>query len=240
MEKQAKTEKELLQLQKTFFWQLEKNLMSNDKEYLDKLFYTLPGDCMHINDPATVSLTYLDPVARNKYGMTHEMLQTKGLEMMVKGIEPKNFEKNMQLAMEYLKRDNPYEIGVLFQKMVIDPAELPNYEWFVSFMKRSDKASGLFTLDFRVSRMEPYSHKFMKLIELDEFVHKNMETFQALGAREIEVLTKVGLGHSSEEIANEMSISKLTVDTHRKNIMHKLDVKSFPELIKFAEAFDLI
>lgn len=58
--------------------------------------------------------------------------------------------------------------------------------------------------------------------------------YSALGAREREVLQLLAEGHSSPEIAKRLHISPSTVETHRRNIMKKLDVHSVAELTKYA------
>ncbi|MBW2275210.1 MAG: response regulator transcription factor [Deltaproteobacteria bacterium] len=58
--------------------------------------------------------------------------------------------------------------------------------------------------------------------------------FSTLGAREREVLQLLAEGHSSPEIAKRLHISPSTVETHRRNIMRKLDVHSVAELTKYA------
>ncbi|MCX7838373.1 MAG: response regulator transcription factor [Anaerolineae bacterium] len=55
-----------------------------------------------------------------------------------------------------------------------------------------------------------------------------------LTEREIQVLRLVAEGLNSREIAERLNISVKTVDTHRANIMEKLDVHNTAELIKVA------
>ncbi|TVQ04934.1 MAG: DNA-binding response regulator [Balneolaceae bacterium] len=55
-----------------------------------------------------------------------------------------------------------------------------------------------------------------------------------LTRREWEVLDLIAVGKTSQQIAGFLNISKLTVDTHRKNIRKKLDIKSNTGLVKFA------
>jgi DNA-binding NarL/FixJ family response regulator len=55
-----------------------------------------------------------------------------------------------------------------------------------------------------------------------------------LGGREREVLQLLAEGKSSPEIASVMHISVSTVETHRRNIMRKLDIHSVAGLTKFA------
>ncbi len=55
-----------------------------------------------------------------------------------------------------------------------------------------------------------------------------------LTAREKETLQLIAEGHSTAEIAERLFISVKTVETHRKKIMDKLDLRSIAELTKYA------
>ncbi len=56
----------------------------------------------------------------------------------------------------------------------------------------------------------------------------------ALTAREREVLQLLSEGHTSKEIAERMAIALSTVETHRRQIMLKLDLHSIAELTRYA------
>ena len=55
-----------------------------------------------------------------------------------------------------------------------------------------------------------------------------------LSNREKEILRLIGEGKTSNEIADELFISKSTVDTHRKNILKKINLYGKTDLIRFA------
>ncbi|HEX4206699.1 MAG TPA: response regulator transcription factor [Ktedonobacteraceae bacterium] len=60
---------------------------------------------------------------------------------------------------------------------------------------------------------------------------------QSLGLltpRELEVLTLVAEGYTSQEIADQLVLSIKTVQAHRANIMEKLDLRDLAHLIRFA------
>lgn len=61
-----------------------------------------------------------------------------------------------------------------------------------------------------------------------------------LSKREQEVLKMIAEGKKSAEIATLLFISTNTVDTHRKNILAKCEVKNTAELISFANKNGLI
>ena len=52
--------------------------------------------------------------------------------------------------------------------------------------------------------------------------------------REEQVLRLVAQGHSNKEIANQLSISVKTVETHKANFMEKLEFKSRAEVVRYA------
>lgn len=55
-----------------------------------------------------------------------------------------------------------------------------------------------------------------------------------LSDREIEVLQLIAQEHSNGEIAEKLFISIRTVDTHRRNILEKLQVKNTAGLVRYA------
>ena len=55
-----------------------------------------------------------------------------------------------------------------------------------------------------------------------------------LSPREIEIIRLVAQGFSNKEIADKLFISHRTVDTHRTNLMKKLDIHNIAGLVRFA------
>ena len=68
--------------------------------------------------------------------------------------------------------------------------------------------------------------------ENDEEIH--------LTKREIEIIQKIADDMSNQEIADELNISLRTVETHRRNLMQKLKVKTVVALLKYASKRNLI
>ncbi len=63
---------------------------------------------------------------------------------------------------------------------------------------------------------------------------------QSLTKREMEILRLVAHGLSSKEIADKLYLSVSTVNTHRTNLMHKLDIHDSVGLTKYAIRSGLI
>jgi DNA-binding NarL/FixJ family response regulator len=54
---------------------------------------------------------------------------------------------------------------------------------------------------------------------------------EKLSDREMEVLEAIAKGLTTQEIAKKLFISKNTVETHRKNLLYKLEARNTAELI---------
>jgi DNA-binding NarL/FixJ family response regulator len=63
-----------------------------------------------------------------------------------------------------------------------------------------------------------------------------LDPYNALTSREREVFNLVSEGHSSANIANRLSISRRTAESHRANVMRKLHLGNQIDLVRFAIA----
>ena len=62
----------------------------------------------------------------------------------------------------------------------------------------------------------------------------DLEGLPQLTRREKQVIRLLAEGKTSVKIADELSVSSLTIDTHRRNLMQKFGVKNTAELIRAA------
>lgn len=73
---------------------------------------------------------------------------------------------------------------------------------------------------------------------VDSVIHpgenREAQVFYTLSSREREILQLIAEGRTHYEIAERLFISKKTVDSHKLNIMKKLNLDSIPALTKFA------
>jgi len=63
--------------------------------------------------------------------------------------------------------------------------------------------------------------------------------FDALSAREREVVARVVAGLMNKQIAAELGVSEVTVKVHRHNAMQKLGARSVADLVRMADALGL-
>jgi len=80
-----------------------------------------------------------------------------------------------------------------------------------------------------VARGRTYYDKKIHLSDAEKNSSKSV-----LSSREREILQLIAKGHTSHQIADELFIGKSTVDTHRKNMIRKLNLSGAGELLRYA------
>ncbi|MBO8162818.1 MAG: response regulator transcription factor [Brevibacillus sp.] len=60
------------------------------------------------------------------------------------------------------------------------------------------------------------------------------DSLRLLTDREQEILSLIALGYSNKEIAEQLVVSVKTIETHKAHIMEKLQLKTRPELVRYA------
>ena len=78
---------------------------------------------------------------------------------------------------------------------------------------------------------------FMKSKE-EEKLHEEVKV--ELTPREIEILKLIAEEYTNQEIAEKLFISQRTVDTHRRNLIQKLNAKNTAGLVRYAIKHNLI
>lgn len=71
------------------------------------------------------------------------------------------------------------------------------------------------------------------------YIQEGLPT-SAITERELEVLRLITLEYSGTQIGNQLNISINTVETHRKNLIRKLNVKTTIGLVKYALKHNII
>lgn len=69
---------------------------------------------------------------------------------------------------------------------------------------------------------------------LTQRLFRNQTAKPLLTPRESEILTALGRGKSSKQIARDLGLSVRTVEAHRQNIKRRLEIEGQAELIKYA------
>jgi DNA-binding NarL/FixJ family response regulator len=110
-----------------------------------------------------------------------------------------------------------------------------------AIVMKSDAARDLVTAVAALARHEPfYAPKISEIVlrtnarPLGTTGNTSELPHAGLTSREREVVVLVAEGHSNKQIANALSVSVKTVESHRRNLMHKLGLKCSAELVRYA------
>lgn len=96
-----------------------------------------------------------------------------------------------------------------------------------------------------VQRGETYVHPSLTHVLVDSYLHRpepsrSRESSEELTPRETQVLRLVAQGYTSQQVADHLSISVNTVETHRAHIMEKLGLRGRAQLVRYAIARGLL
>jgi DNA-binding NarL/FixJ family response regulator len=109
------------------------------------------------------------------------------------------------------------------------------------YVLKSDAGRELVTAVESVRKSKPYFTSRVSEIVLDGYLHAgtrsdafNMPRTVRLSPREREIVQLLAEGKSNKEVAAALHISVKTAETHRTNLMRKLDLHSISELVRYA------
>ena len=123
-------------------------------------------------------------------------------------------------AVDHLKR-----IDELQRKNALLEAQLNYYKSIIKQIGSSIEILGVMDNGLE-------SNHLAKALILENDKLKKQLQLEKLTNREKEVLRYLTNGYTSKEIAIQLDISKLTVDTYRKHIQKKLKVSNIAQLVK--------
>ncbi len=107
----------------------------------------------------------------------------------------------------------------------------------LGFILKSDAARDLVAGIEAVSRHTPYFTGRIASLVLDRFLHPasvQSSVIVELTPRERQIVQLLAEGKSNKDVARILGISVKTAETHRANIMHKLELHSVSELVRYA------
>ncbi len=144
-------------------------------------------------------------------------------------------------ATKQLKKTNP-DIKILMLTMhsearfIKECLEIGAKGYVMKNISKDDLLKAIETVYQDKSYLDQNSQE--KLISSMSNAEEDNRNYDELAAqitqRELEILQLIALGLTSQDIANKLFISKNTVETHRKNMLAKLNVNNTAALLKIA------
>lgn len=145
------------------------------------------------------------------------------------------FMTGMEVAQQ-LKKTSP-EIKLVFLSMYYDSKIIARAKQYGvnGFIIKNTTATELKDALIQVMQGETVfvlAKDYLK--QQEEVVEDDFIKRFKISPREMEIIQLIKQGKSTKEIADELSLSAFTIETHRKNIFRKLNIASVGQLISFA------
>lgn len=106
-----------------------------------------------------------------------------------------------------------------------------------SYLLKSYHENDLIEAIRTVYRGEAYLYPNATKLLLEEYMKKsdaNESDLQKLTGREQEVLSYLAKGYTNREVGEKLFLSVKTIESHKAKIMDKLQLKTRPDLVRFA------
>ena len=97
----------------------------------------------------------------------------------------------------------------------------------------------ILNLSVPVHDLELFNQRVTDIYENVHFIKANLDKFNLLTKKEIEVCKYLCAGNSLQEVADAMNISVHTIKNHKINIYKKMEVNNFFRFYNFAVKFKL-
>lgn len=218
-------------------------------EILDK-YPLLPSQALYVNDWRALNIPYQRGIKKllgysfeefNQY-LLLEFIHPDDIEQYLRfmkistewawKIKPEPFTVESLLDYRVKKKDGTY-LKILRQSTI-----------FENCRDKSIKSTLSILTD--ISNIKFNNAVNLQIITLDDgkIVLQDTESNSAIRpnftVREREILQKIKLGHNSKAIAEQLCISRHTVDTHRRKMLAKTECKNVVELVQEATMHGII
>jgi len=140
-----------------------------------------------------------------------------------------------------VKKTNP-NIKVLVVSMHTDTAMIDTLikSDVDGFIPKNAEKEELLQAISTILKGEKYFSDIIKEAYMKSVFTKEKETLTALTQREKEVLKLIASEHTTQEIADQLFLSKHTIESYRKNLISKLNVRNLAGLTKYAIKLGLV
>lgn len=202
----------------------------------------IPGSVM-VQDLSEMTNLYMNKFGCDILRHSSEELRSFGAEYFSRFFPADEIVAHKLALMQFIDQNDGTRLHSFLQR--VRPTTESEYGWYftTSRLLQSSSVPGstnLLNLSVPVNTMNLTGYRISNMIENDAYIRRNFHRFNMLSMREKEIIRLIVEGKSSYEIAQMLFRSIHTINTHRKNIIHKLEVTSLAGLIKFAVAFNLV
>lgn len=202
----------------------------------------LPGNVL-VTNLNSLSTEYMNSNGCNILNHSTEELAELGPEYFQRFFVPEEMNVFVPNYLKMHQEQNPASIYNFAHR--VKTLHESSYKWYFASAKLmytpgSERADKMLLIVNEVNSAGNIAKKINSVLDESDWMKKHFKQFCLLTKREKEIITLVVSGKSSNAISDILFISRLTVNTHRRNISEKLKVKSFSGLYRFATVFGLV
>lgn len=128
-------------------------------------------------------------------------------------------------------------VSMLHDSMTVQTLTKDNVDGYVP--KNAEKEELLEAIE-SILKGEKYFSQSIKDVYLKGMFSNEQSLITSLSKREKEVLKLIAEEHTTQEIADKLFLSKHTIESYRKNLISKLDVRNLAGLTKYAIKLGLL
>ncbi|EAY30470.1 response regulator transcription factor [Microscilla marina] len=234
--KQIITEKEILVALERQTFLIEQRITKNGYSF-EEACELIQGALLHLNDIHTFAPKFLSKQHLERFELTLQDVQNAPTDLFKRYVNPDDYNKSIILIKDVLLKHKRKAVGFV-QRAAIDPVK--GLEPLYTTSRIYNKQPCLAGITIPLAKVGKVTNKMVRALEETNYMKMNYHKFASLTPRELEIVPLLALGYQNTEIGEQLFISKATVEQHRKNLKRKLEIRRFVDLIRFAQAFDLI
>lgn len=208
---------------------------------IDAIANDLPSVII-IHNLRTRSVEYMSERGLKLLNTTLQELKSLGEAYFDEYFNPEDAKNYFPKFLDMLQKNDLEEVFSYFQQ--VRTKEDGDWEWYLSSAKVfmfDDYGSPFLCITTAnpIDELKSITYKIERLLEEKEMMRNQLTKYGLLTKREKEIVKLLVSGKKSSEIAEMLFVSVATVEQHRKNIKRKIGIKNLPEMVRFAQAFDM-
>jgi len=180
-------------------------------------------------------LTYNFANEASKIALETNDVSQISLSEIKRRFEPELTDHVFKSIQRFDKVSDKHSLCSTFQKFRING----KMTWIIG-NKKIISDNSFFNLQYKLNDLGNVGLKLLKILDPIDKDTRIWQKFQSLTKKEKEILKLIAQGYTNKNIGNMLYITENTVRTHREQIRYKIHAKSVFDIIKFANAFDLI
>ncbi len=220
-------------------WELEKGHRNNEFDLLNIADHLPVGILINSREGGNI---YQNKISEKVLNLTLAESRELGPEYSKKIIHSmEEYNEITAKVDDFYRQNDPTAILSFFQRL--KPIGANHFEWtyITSKLYRHEDEQDYCRLLVAcpVKLMGDMAGKIDRMLDENTYMKKYFKQYAMLTKREKEVIRGITTGNTNIQIADQLFISRHTVEQHRKNINRKLDFNNISDLMRFARAFEL-